>query len=131
MEFLQDLFALLGRILISGTVLWGVYEKLRNWPAAVNTARSRGTPHVSLILPIGVGLKILGSLLVLFGWYAHVGALLLLIVAIPYTYWMHPFWKLQGNDRMVQEAVFRKEVMIVGGLLILLAMGGGHFGISG
>lgn len=131
MEFLQDLFALIGRVLISGMFLWGVFEKLKHWQTSLNVAKSQGIPHSSTVMPIGMGLKILGALLVLFGWHAHIGALLLLIAAIPYLYWMHRFWEYQGTEQMVQRVLFIKELGIIGGLFLLLAMGGGHFSIDG
>ena len=131
MEFLQDLFALLGRILISGTFLWGAYEKVKNWQTSVSYMRAKGMPQVSITMPVAVGLKIVGGLLVLFGWHTHVGAFFLLVVAIPFLYWAHPFWAAAGNEQMVQRGFFMKEVAIIGGLLLLLAMGGGNFAIGG
>lgn len=131
MEFLRDLFILLGRIFISGMFLWSAYEKIKNWHSTVSFMKSKGIPQVSIVMPVAVALKIIGALLVLVGWHAHIGALLLLIVTIPFAYYVHPFWKAQGNDHMVERAFFMKELGIIGGLLLLLAIGAGHFAAGG
>lgn len=128
MEFLKDFFILLGRVFISGMFLWAAYEKIKHWQTTMSYMKSKGVPQVSIVLPASMALKILGALLVLFGWYAHIGALLLLIVTLPFTYWTHPFWKVQGNEQLLERASFMKELGIIGGLLLLLAMGSGHFG---
>jgi putative oxidoreductase len=131
MEFLQELFMLLGRILISGMFLWGAYDRIKNWHSSVSYMKAKNVPQVSIVLPVGIALKIVGALLVLFGWHAHIGALLLLIVAIPFTYWAHPFWKAPANEKMLEKALFVKEMGIIGGLLLLLALGAGHIAIGG
>lgn len=131
MEFLQNLFLLLGRVLIGGMFLWGAYEKLRHWQAAMDRMKAKHIPQPGIVMPVAMALKIIGGLLVVFGWHAHIGALLLLIVAIPFLFWSHPFWKMHGNERMVDGKLFMKEVAVIGGLFLLLAMGAGHFGVGG
>ncbi len=130
MEFFKDLFLLLGRILISGVFLLNAYDKIRNWNMTVSYMRSKHVPQVNLLLPIGIGLKIVGGLSIFLGWHAHLGALLLLIVSIPYTVWMHQFWKMQGNERLIERSLFMKEVAVIGGLLLILALGAGSWGIG-
>ena len=127
MEFFRDLFMLLGRILISGVFLWGAYERITNWKGTMARMKAKGVPQLEVVLPVATGLRILGALLVLFGWHAHIGALLLLIVAIPSALKLHQFWAAEGRDYEIERALFMKEVAIIGGLLLLLALGGGNF----
>ena len=79
MEFLKDLFFLLGRICISLPFLWGAYERIKHWHEAANRLKAKNVPHVSIVLPTSVGLKIIGALMIFFGWHAHIGAFLLLV----------------------------------------------------
>lgn len=130
MEFLKDFFILIGRICLGGVFLWAAYEKIRHWHRAMEFAKSKHVPNANIVLPIAVALKIVGGLLVVFGWHAHIGALLLLIVAIPSLLKMHPFWRTQGPDMELQKHIFMKEVAVIGGLLILLAIGAGHIGLG-
>lgn len=130
MEFLEDLFMLLGRVFISGVFLWGAYEKVKNWNATMTHLKSKSVPQVNIVAPVSIALKILGGLSVLLGWHAHIGALLLLIVAVPSAIWLHAFWKIHGPEHNIEKAIFMKEVAVIGGLLLLLAMGGGHWGFG-
>ena len=107
MEFLQDIFSLIGRVLISGMFLWAAYEKMKNWNATVTYMKTKNIPYLNIILPIGVALKIIGGLSVLLGWHAHIGALLLLIVAISACLKMHDFWRMQGEERNMEEYIYR------------------------
>ncbi len=131
MEFMMDFFAMIGRICIGGAFLWSAYEKLKHWQNTISRMEMKHVPQVKFVAPIGTGLKIIGAVLVLLGWHAHLGALLLLIVAIPLTYWAHAFWKMHGPEHAIERAMFIKEVAIIGGLFLILAMGGGHFAIGG
>jgi putative oxidoreductase len=132
MEFLQDLFVLIGRVLIAGVFLWSAYYKATHWQVSLAYMTSRHVPKPELLLPISIGLKVVGGLLVFFGWHAHIGALLLLINAIPSAYWHHSFWKMpHGPDHKLEKRLFMKEVAIIGGLFLVLALGAGHFGFGG
>lgn len=131
MEILKDFFVLLGRVCISTMFLWTAYDKIMHWDATVAHYKTKRIPYLNIVLPAAFGIKVLGAFMILFGWYAHFGAFLLLIVTIPSVIYLHPFWKLQGHDRAVELSKFRKEVAIVGGLLLLLALGAGNIAFGG
>lgn len=128
MEFLKDFFILLGRILIAGSFFWIVYEKIKHWDVTMAYMKSKHVPQAKIVLPISVGLKTLGALLVLFGWYAHLGALILLVLTIASLAKLHQFWKLQGPERQIELMLFIKDTAIAGALFILLAIGAGKLG---
>lgn len=130
MEFLQDIFSLVGRVLISAMFLWAAYEKMKNWKATVDYMKTKHIPYLNIILPVGVALKIIGGLSVLLGWHAHIGALLLLIVAISACLKMHDFWRMHGEERNMEKLLFMKDVAVIGGLFMILALGAGNFGID-
>lgn len=131
MEFLMDLFALIGRVLISTMFLWGAYGKIKHWHQTMSHMHAKGVAQANVILPILIALKVIGGLSVLFGWHAHIGALLLILVTLFALFKFHDFWMKQGNERMMEQAIFMKEVAILGGLFMILSMGAGHFGIGG
>ena len=130
MEFLKDFFVLLGRLCISGTFLWSAYEKFKNYDMTKSYMKLRGVPQVEFVAPISLGLKVLGALIVLFGWYAHVGALFLLLVAVPSVLKLHAFWHVPAGEKAMEKALFIKEVAVIGGVLLLLGLGAGHFGLN-
>ncbi|MBU6383461.1 MAG: DoxX family protein [Verrucomicrobia bacterium] len=130
MEFLQDLFSLIGRVLISGMFLWAAYEKITHWDKTATYMRTKNIPYLNILLPVGLGIKIIGGLMVLLGWHAHVGALLLLILCIASVLRMHNWWKKQGAEREMEKLFFLKDVAVIGGLFMILALGAGHFGVN-
>jgi putative oxidoreductase len=125
MEFLDNLVMLIARILISAGFLWGAAATLRNWHATAEHMKSKNLP--SSLLPASVALQIIGGLSVLLGFEARVGAVLLIVFLIPTTVKMHDFWNVQGPERVIEKALFMKDGAILGGLLLILAMGAGHF----
>ena len=130
MEILQDLFSLIGRVLISGMFLWAAYEKVTHWNQTIAYMKSKNVPQLKVVLPVGVGLKIVGGISVLLGWHAHFGALLLLIVAISSLVYMHDWWRKHGPEREMEKLFFLKDLAVVGGLFMILALGAGHFGLG-
>jgi putative oxidoreductase len=127
MELIQSLFIFLGRICISVPFLWAAYNMFRNWNETKSYLENKNIPQVNLVLPIYLGLKVIGAILVLLGWQAHLGALLLLIATVASAIKLHPFWTFHGKERVVEETVFMRDVIIIGGLTLLLAVGSGSF----
>jgi putative oxidoreductase len=130
MEFLQDIFSLIGRVLISGVFLWAAYEKITHWNATVAYYKTKNVPQLNIVLPIVVALKVIGGLSVLLGWHAHIGALILLIVTIVSVLKLHAFWEKTNSEMSMEKLFFLKEVAIIGGLFMILALGAGHFGLG-
>lgn len=128
MEFFYDFFILIGRVCISLVFLVSAFESLKHWSATQARMTEKGVPRVSLVLPIAIALQILGGLMVFFGWQAHIGALFLLIVAIPSLFFIHPFWKAKSEEAKVEKWFFLKTIGIIGGLFYILAQGSGQWG---
>ncbi len=68
-------------------------------------------------------LKIIGSFFFVFNFFVRFGAFCLLVFLVPATIIMHDFWHLSGMDRSVEMGMFLKNLSIVGGLLVVLALG--------
>jgi putative oxidoreductase len=127
MEFLKDLFIFAGRICISASFLWASYEMIKNWSETKAIMTEKNVPRLEIALPSYLALKVIGALLVFLGWQAHLGALMLLVATIPAALHLHPFWKLHGKEKIIEQTIFMRDVSIIGGLLLLLASGSGSF----
>lgn len=130
MEFLQDIFSLIGRVLIGGVFLWAAYEKIKHWSVTMSYMKAKNVPQMNIVVPTSIGLKIAGALSLLLGWHAHLGAFVLLVVTAASTLYLHNFWAKEGSDRNIEKLLFMKEVAVMGGLFMILALGGGHFGLG-
>jgi putative oxidoreductase len=66
-----------------------------------------------------------GGLSLLLGIEARIGALVLLVFLIPVTVVYHPSWKRLGADVVVEADQFLSNLAIMGGLLVIVALGSG------
>jgi putative oxidoreductase len=146
MNLIQSLVAFLGRALLSIIFIasginqifsWRTTEQyftqgLTNWLAtsvgnpALQNAIEFALSNAVLLLLIGVIFEIVGGLLVFLGLWVRLGVLLLILFLIPTTIAFHHFWELQEPDREMQMINFMKNVSILGGLLVVLALGKGR-----
>ena len=65
----------------------------------------------------------LGSIMVLAGYYARIGALLLAVFLVLATYYFHPFWKTPEDQN--QMAHFMKNLGLIVAMLFIIANGSG------
>jgi putative oxidoreductase len=128
MELFQTLMILIARICLSSYFLWEGVSNVWNWKGTAEYMKSKNMP--SSILPAAVILQIVGGLSVLLGYQARIGAVLLIVFIIPAAIKMHDFWRASAPERITQKMLFMKDVAILGGLLLLLATGAGHFAFN-
>src|SRR4029079_552757 len=72
-----------------------------------------------------IAFLIVGSLSVLLGFKARLGAALLLTFLVLATYYFHPFWKLEGQAQQEQMIQFMKNLSMMGAMLFVMANGSG------
>jgi putative oxidoreductase len=92
----------------------------RERAAAIRRARALGVPSHEVAIPAAEVALIVGAVSVAFGIFADIGALLVLAVLIPATYFMYPFWKERSSrQREAQYVRFLLNTALVGGTLLI------------
>lgn len=89
-------------------------------------AAELGVPFASVLVPLSGVLALLGGLSVGTGYRAKWGAWALVVFLVPVTIGMHAFWLV--SDPMlhhVQQAMFAKNVSMLGAALLLAHFGAG------
>lgn len=129
-DFEDNMLILIARIALSLLFLWVGFRKILNWNTSEDYMKGKHTKWSSYLLPIIASLQIVGGLSVVLGFYARVGALLLIIVTLPATIQMHDFWNLKGKERIEESTHFLKDIAIIGGLLLLILIGAGQYSIT-
>ena len=119
-----------GRILLSLIFLASAAGKITDWQQPTQMMADQGLPAVNVLLSVAVALEIIGGVSVLLGLYARFGALALLAFLIPVSAIMHNFWAFEDPDRTHQMINFMKNVSIMGGLVMVLALGAGPCSID-
>ena len=130
---LQGCFALLARLFLAAIFLVSaVANKIPQFQATAAYMASEGVPNPKFALFGAIGLLLLGSLSLVLGAWTRIGAAFLLVFIVAATYYFHDFWTVKdAGQQQLQIIQFMKNVSIAGGLLSLMAFGGGPWSIDG
>jgi uncharacterized membrane protein YphA (DoxX/SURF4 family) len=113
---------LLGRALFALVVGYLALGNLLDLESSVAYAESKGAPLASVTVPLGSLGLVAGAAAVLTGVYPAVGALAVVVFLVPITVVMHDFWTVTGPERQNERIHFLKNVGLVGGALVFLAL---------
>lgn len=130
---------LLGRLLLVPLFLIAGYRHVTGF-SEMQGAVARGFGNIGITLPewaqaffLGTAcvLLIAGSLMLLFGWQARLGALMLILFLLGVTPTLHAFWAVPEDQVQNQLIQFQKNAALIGGLLFIMAYGPGPLSIDG
>jgi putative oxidoreductase len=126
MDQARGLLALAGRALIVGIFLVSVvFNKIPNYSGVANTMAGEGMPAPTIMLGLAIVFMVLGSVSVMVGFKARIGALLLLIFLVLATYYFHHFWSVEPERKGLELTHFLKNASLIGTMLFLIANGSG------
>ena len=145
MNLVQSVVGCVGRICLGAIFLFSAISEIMNWEGTnhylltllarwstlnvgnveVSSVLEEMISHSFWLLLLAVGLKLVGSLMVIFGVKVRFGAALLIFVMIPVTFLAHDFWHVDGAAKTVELVMFLKNLSIFGGLAIVLSYGTG------
>src|SRR5258708_19079086 len=100
-------------------------NKIPRFSDVAKVMESVGVPAPSFLLAGAIVFLLVGSLSVIVGYKARVGAVLLLTFLVLASYYFHPFWKLEGQAQQEQMIHFMKNLSIMGAMLFVMANGSG------
>jgi putative oxidoreductase len=80
----------------------------------IQMAASAGLPAASFFVPAAGVLEFIGAAMILIGWHARIGAVLLIAFLVPVTLVMHAFWSAPEAMRQMQMAMFMKNLGLMG-----------------
>lgn len=118
----MDVLVLIGRILFSGIFLTSALAHFTAADQLTQYAQAKNVPQARLAVFLGGVLLLLGGLSVLFGVWADLGALLLVIFLVPTAILMHGFWRERDDTRASEQNQFFKDIGLAGAALMLLAL---------
>jgi putative oxidoreductase len=116
---------LLARVLLSSPFLYSGVDKCWRWSVAQREVAASGLPWPTLLHLVTVLVQLGGGLSLSLGIEARIGALLSLLFLIPVTVMYHPFWKRSGAELVAEADHFLSNLAIIGGLLVIVALGSG------
>lgn len=122
--------ALVGRILMSAIFIISGIAKLTDPVGTVGYMNSAGVPNADTLVYIAGIAELAGGLSLLFGFLTRIGALGLIVLLVLINLLMHDFWTLTGAERQMQMVQFVKNLAVMGGLFMIVAMGPGRYSID-
>jgi uncharacterized membrane protein YphA (DoxX/SURF4 family) len=118
----------IARLCLAIVFLYSGIDKLRHWSASIEEVRGDGLPWPAAFVGATVVTQLGGGLLVVTGFFAWLGALLLAGFTIAATLVGHRFWLRRGSVFRHELTTSLEHVAIVGGLLLLFVL---DFGATG
>ena len=128
---LQDAFALVGRVLMAYLFVPAGWGKIAGFSGVTGYIASQGVPLPEVAAALAIAAELGLGLLLLVGWQARWAALGLAVFVAVITPIFHGYWAVPEAQQMMQKLAFDKNFAIVGGLLVLAALGGGRFSLDG
>ena len=128
---LQGVLSVLGRVALSTIFLLStVGNDIPNFNGVAEFMGTKGMPAPRVLLAGAIVFLIAGSLSVILGFKARIGALLLLVFLILATYFFHDFWHLTGQAAQDQTIQFMKNLSMMGAMLFIIANGSGAWSLD-
>ena len=130
---MKSTFDLIGRILIGIISIFEAMDSIVFFKQTKETMMAYNLEWadwaMNLVLGSSIFFLLLGGILVLLGYNARVGALLLLLYWLPYTFIVYSFWNDPSEIQRVQALDFMRMLAYCGALCLLIANGSGNYSI--
>jgi putative oxidoreductase len=98
----------------------------------IQHAADLGVPLAIVLVPLSGVMALVGGLSVAVGYKARWGAWLLAGFLVPVTFMMHGYWRLHDPAQThVQQAMFAKNISMLGAALLLTQFGAGEVSVDG
>ena len=129
---LQGILAVLGRVMLC-TIFFmsAVGNKIPHFSAVADLMAKKGIPAPQFMLVGAIVFLIAGSLSVILGYKARIGATLLLIFLVLATYYFHDFWHATDDKEKQEQMIqFMKNLGLMGAMLLIIANGTGPMSLD-
>jgi putative oxidoreductase len=119
----------LGRLLMVYIYVTSGIAKVFGWADNVGYMERHHLPMVPLLLGAAAVIELGGSLCLVTGYRAREAAFVMFLYTLAITVLLHIYWSYSGDLAGMQETNFRKNLAIMGGLLMLSYCGPGAWAV--
>jgi putative oxidoreductase len=121
---------LAGRVAIGVVFLVSGVHKGIWFEKAAGEFRRDGIPAIWLTLPATIVLHLGASTCLIVGYLTREAALLLALFTVVATLKVHAYWHLPADEQLARSRITTANLAIIGGLLLIVAVGPGPLSIS-
>lgn len=94
-------------------------------------AANSGVPMATFLVPLSGLMIMIGGLSILLGYYARIGAALIMAFLIPVSFTMHAFWNIEDAQAAQMQMInFMKNLSLLGGAMLIAFYGSGPVSID-
>jgi putative oxidoreductase len=126
----RDFAALVARVLLAVIFIYSGFGKITGFAGAAAAIAGKGLPLPEVMAAGAIAVELGGGLLLLLGWKARWAALVIFLFLIPTTLLFHDFWASPPAQVNAQRTNFLKNLAIMGGMLMVWAMGPGRYALD-
>jgi putative oxidoreductase len=126
----KDGVALIGRIALAAIFVLSGLQKLIDFTGTASMIAGAGVPLPTVAAAVAVVIELGGGLAIFAGWMTRVAALAIVVFLIIVSPIFHNFWTMEGEERMMNQVMFLKNVSMLGGFLLLMAFGPGRYSVD-
>jgi putative oxidoreductase len=129
----SGIVALLGRLCMSVIFFTSAYSKIFGWDGNVQYVATRHFTNpilVDVMLGGALVIELIGGLCLVTGFQARIAAFVMALYLITVTVLFHNYWAFQAMQRATNFMHFQKNFGLVGGLLMVAALGPGPLAIG-
>ena len=125
MTTLHNTSALTGRILLAALFIPAGISKIVGFEGTVGYIASVGLPLATVAAITAIVVELIAGLALLVGYRIKLAAVILAVFTLVATVLFHNFWAMPADQAYMQQLMFMKNIAVVGGLLMVAALGGG------
>ena len=122
--------SLAGRILLALMFIPAGFGKLTNIGGTAGYIASGGLPFPSLLAVLAGALELFGGLALVIGFKVRWVGLAMALFTLAASMLFHPFWSVPEAQQMVTKLLFMKNISVVGGMLLISALGAGALSVD-
>ena len=122
--------SLAGRILLALMFIPAGFGKLTNIGGTAGYIASGGLPFPSVLAVLVGALELFGGLALVIGFKVRWVGLAMALFTLAACMLFHPFWSVPEAQQMVTKLLFMKNISVVGGMLLISALGAGALSLD-
>ena len=128
----QGLLTVAARLMLSAIFLASAAgNKIPNFSEVAKVMAKVGIPQPELMLVGAIVFLLAGSVSLILGYRARIGATLILVFLVLATYYFHDFWNLSDPQaKEMQTIQFMKNLAIMGAMVFIIANGSGPMSLD-
>lgn len=126
----KDEVILVARVLLMVLFVYFGWQKLAGFSGTIAYMASVGAPAPTLSAIIAVVMEFAAGIAIVVGFYTRPLALLLALYTLCSALIGHHYWTMTGMEQYANMINFYKNISIIGGLLLLFAVGPGKYSLD-